>query len=343
MDVASLPAQMPLELAGVFVGALSGGLAGVRKGFDVFSIMVLAWAAGLGGGVIRDVLIGAVPPVGIAKWEYVVTAAAAGLFTWALHPGLRRVRRLVLVLDAGALALFTVVGTVKALQYGVGLLAAVFAGVITGIGGGMMRDLLTGEVPVVFSQRQLYAVPSVLGAVCLTLLSQADRVTDTIMVVAVVVVLAVRLVGMRFRLVAPGPLTLPARGSDDRPNRSSRGLRVPVPRALRGAGAAERSAGRRRVAGERRRADGAGDDGTEPTGTAPALGDSWGPGLLRVGTDAAADGGAEDRRDGRDGRDGRGGRGGRGRSDDDRGGWAVAAPLHALADRWRGRSGRMGR
>lgn len=329
MDVPSLLAQMPLELAGVFVGALSGGLAGVRKGFDIFSIMVLAWAAGLGGGVIRDVLIGAVPPVGIAQWEYVVTVGAAGLFTWALHPGLHRVRRLVLVLDAGALALFTVVGTVKALQYGAGPLAAIFAGVITGIGGGMMRDVLTGEVPVVFSQRQLYAVPSLLGAVCLTLLSQAGRVTDPVMVVAVVVVLAVRLVAMRFRLVAPGPLTLPTRGPDSRPDRPSRGLRVPVPRALRGSGSAERSAGRRRVAGERRRAEGA-DDGAEPTWGAPVLGDSSGPGLLGAGADVA-DRGAE------------GGRARRGRSGDDRPGWAVAALLHALADRRRGRSGRMGR
>lgn len=200
-----LPLQPVLELLGVFVGALSGGLAAVRKGFDIFGIVVLAWVAGLGGGILRDVLIGAIPPVGISQWEFVVTACVAGLVTWAAHPGLGRLRRFVLVLDAGALALFTVVGTVKALEYGVGATAAVCAGVITGVGGGVLRDLLTGEVPVVLHQRQLYAIPSVLGAVLIVLLWRAGELTVAAEVVAVVVVLGTRLVALRFRLQAPGP------------------------------------------------------------------------------------------------------------------------------------------
>lgn len=200
-----LPLQPVLELLGVFVGALSGGLAAVRKGFDIFGIVVLAWAAGLGGGILRDVLIGAVPPVGIAQWEFVVTACGAGLVTWAAHPGLGRLRRSVLVLDAGALALFTVVGTVKALEYGTGATAAVCAGVITGVGGGVLRDILTGEVPVVLHQRQLYAIPSVLGALLVAVLWHADALTVPTEVLAVAVVLGTRLVALRFRLQAPGP------------------------------------------------------------------------------------------------------------------------------------------
>jgi uncharacterized membrane protein YeiH len=200
-----LPLQPVLELLGVFVGALSGGLAAVRKRFDIFGIVVLAWVAGLGGGILRDVLIGAVPPVGIAQWEFVATACAAGLVTWAAHPGLGRLRRSVLVLDAGALALFTVVGTVKALEYGTGATAAVCAGVITGVGGGVLRDLLTGEVPVVLHQRQLYAIPSVLGAVLVAVLWHRDALTVPTEVLAVVVVLGTRLLALRFRLQAPGP------------------------------------------------------------------------------------------------------------------------------------------
>jgi uncharacterized membrane protein YeiH len=200
-----LPLQPVLELLGVFVGALSGGLAAVRKGFDIFGIVVLAWVAGLGGGILRDLLIGAVPPVGIANWEFVVTACAAGLVTWAAHPGLGRLRRFVLVLDAGALALFTVVGTVKALEYGTGVTAAVCAGVITGVGGGVLRDLLTGEVPVVLHHRQLYAIPSVLGAVLTAVLWRQGALTVPTEVLAVAVVLATRLVALRFRLQAPGP------------------------------------------------------------------------------------------------------------------------------------------
>ena len=85
-----------LEIAGVFFSALSGGLAAVRKKFDVFGVLVLAWAAGLGGGILRDVLIGATPPVGIADPSLVVTAIAAGLVIFFLHPGLARMRTVVL-------------------------------------------------------------------------------------------------------------------------------------------------------------------------------------------------------------------------------------------------------
>ncbi|WP_203670134.1 trimeric intracellular cation channel family protein [Cellulomonas pakistanensis] len=200
-----LPLQPVLELLGVFVGALSGGLAAVRKSFDVFGIVVLAWVAGLGGGILRDVLIGAIPPVGIAQWEFVATACAAGLVTWAAHPGLHRLRRLVLVLDAGALALFTVVGTIKALEYGVGATAAVFAGIVTGVGGGVLRDLLTGEVPAVLHQRQLYAIPSLLGALVVVVLWREEALSEGTVVAAVVAVLGIRLVALRFGWQAPGP------------------------------------------------------------------------------------------------------------------------------------------
>lgn len=229
-----LPLQPVLELLGVFVGALSGGLAAVRKGFDIFGIVVLAWVAGLGGGILRDVLIGAVPPVGIAQWEFVATACAAGLVTWAAHPGLSRLRRFVLVLDAGALALFTVVGTVKALEHGTGATAAVCAGVITGVGGGVLRDLLTGEVPVVLHHRQLYAIPSVLGAGLVAVLWHEDALTVATEVVAVVVVLGTRLVALRFRLQAPGPWeragrTRPAGARRGRVLRGRRPAAAPVP------------------------------------------------------------------------------------------------------------------
>lgn len=230
-----LPLQPVLELLGVFVGALSGGLAAVRKGFDIFGIVVLAWVAGLGGGILRDVLIGAIPPVGISQWEFVVTACVAGLVTWAAHPGLGRLRRFVLVLDAGALALFTVVGTVKALEYGTGATAAVCAGVITGVGGGVLRDLLTGEVPVVLHQRQLYAIPSVLGAVLVAVLWHAGQLTVATEVVAVAVVLGTRLIALRFRLQAPGPWDPAAARAArvGRVGRSGRASRAPRPRPQR--------------------------------------------------------------------------------------------------------------
>lgn len=200
-----LPVRSVLELVGVFVGAMSGALAAVRKQFDVFGILVLAWAAGLGGGVLRDVLIGAVPPVGISDLRLMGAALAGGLVMYFGHPRLERARRMILVLDAGALALFAVVGTVKGLEYGATALAAVVVGVLTGIGGGMLRDLLTGEVPVVLHQRQLYAVPALLGSVATALLWHADQRGAVALTVVAGGVFALRVAALRFRLKAPGP------------------------------------------------------------------------------------------------------------------------------------------
>ncbi|HEY0217701.1 MAG TPA: TRIC cation channel family protein [Cellulomonas sp.] len=251
-----LPLQPFMELVGVFVGALSGGLAAVRKGFDIFGILVLAWAAGLGGGIVRDLLIGAVPPVGISSWEFIATACAAGLVTWALHPRLGRLHRFILVLDAGALALFTVVGTVKALEYGTGATAAVCAGVITGVGGGVLRDLLTAEVPVVLSHRQLYAIPSLIGASMTAVLWWSGHLGAATAVAGVLVVLVLRLVALRFRLQAPGPWE---------------GVRPPGPPKVRGAG---RARGVRRTLRpvRRRRPSGGGGRAPEP-GRPPAADD----------------------------------------------------------------------
>jgi uncharacterized membrane protein YeiH len=203
-DISLMPV---IELSGVFVGALSGGLAAVRKQFDIFGIIVLAWAAGLGGGLLRDVLIGVTPPVGISDWRFIVVACLAGVVMYLFNPRLERARRMILVLDAGALALFSVAGTLKALELGVGPVAAVSAGILTGIGGGVLRDLLTGELPVVLHQRQLYAVPAVIGAVLTALLWVTGTLTVLTAGAAVGVVFTLRVAALRFRIQAPGPWT----------------------------------------------------------------------------------------------------------------------------------------
>ncbi|MCC2308575.1 trimeric intracellular cation channel family protein [Cellulomonas chengniuliangii] len=203
--VPEVPFGPAMELAGIFVGALSGGLAAVRKTFDVFGVLVLAWAAGLGGGLMRDVLIGAIPPVAIANWLFIVTALAGGLAMYFFHPRLVRARRTIAVLDAGSLALFAVVGTIKGLQYDSGLVAAVFVGTITGVGGGVLRDLLTAEVPAVLHHRELYAVPALAGAALTALLWETGLLTNATTALVVVLVFALRLAAMRFHLSAPGP------------------------------------------------------------------------------------------------------------------------------------------
>ncbi len=146
-----------LDLVGIFVFGITGALVGVRKKLDVFGIQVLALVTGLGGGFIRDVLIGgkAVPPAALADWRYLVVPVSAGLITFFLHPGIGRVERLVNVFDAAGLALFCVTGARKALDYGLSPLSAALLGTISGIGGGVIRDLLSGRVPVVLRQRDL--------------------------------------------------------------------------------------------------------------------------------------------------------------------------------------------
>jgi uncharacterized membrane protein YeiH len=201
------PLESVLEIAAVFIGALSGGLAAVRKQFDVFGVLVLAWATGLGGGVLRDVLIGATPPVGIADWRLIAAACLGGVVMYLFHPRLEGARRTIAVLDAGALALFTVAGTIKGAELGAGPVAAVCVGLLTGVGGGVLRDLLTGEVPAVLHQRQLYAVPAIVGAALTSALWSTQRLTVASVLGSVGVVFCLRIAAMRFRLQAPGPWT----------------------------------------------------------------------------------------------------------------------------------------
>jgi uncharacterized membrane protein YeiH len=152
-----------LDLCGIFVFAISGALVAVRKRLDIFGVLVLAGTTGLGGGFLRDVLIDATPPAALADWRYLLVPVAAGLVTFAFHPVVGRAERVVNVFDAAGLGLFCVTGALKALDYGLGPVPAALMGMVTGIGGGMARDLLAGRVPVVLSS-ELYATPALLGA-----------------------------------------------------------------------------------------------------------------------------------------------------------------------------------
>jgi uncharacterized membrane protein YeiH len=140
---------LALDLAGTFVFALSGAMAGVKHRLDLFGVLVLAFAAANTGGITRDVLIGAVPPGAISDWRYIVVSLLAGLMTFRWHPLISRLRSPVLVFDAAGLALFAVSGAQKALAYQLNPVAAVLMGMLTGIGGGMLRDVLVNEVPTV--------------------------------------------------------------------------------------------------------------------------------------------------------------------------------------------------
>lgn len=154
---------LTLDLIGTFVFAISGAAAGVKKRLDAFGVIVLAFVAGNAGGVVRDLLIGAVPPAAINRWPYIAASLAAGVITFLWYPGLARVQRIILLFDAAGLATFAVAGTQKALAFGVHPIAAALLGMLTGIGGGMLRDLLVNEIPVVL-RAELYALAALGGA-----------------------------------------------------------------------------------------------------------------------------------------------------------------------------------
>ena len=159
----SSPTLVVFDLAGIFVFAISGALVAVRKELDVFGVLVLAGATGLGGGLIRDVLIDATPPAALEDWRYLMVPVVAGVLTFFFHPAVGRAERQVAIFDAFGLALFCVTGALKALELGLGPLPSALMGMVTGIGGGMLRDVLTGRVPVVF-RGELYATPALAGA-----------------------------------------------------------------------------------------------------------------------------------------------------------------------------------
>ena len=162
-----------LDLAGIFVFAVTGALVAVRKQLDIFGALVLGGVTGLGGGFIRDVLIGATPPAALADWRYLLVPVGAGLLTFAFHPTIGRLERVVTLFDAFGLALFCVTGALKAVDHGLGPLPAALLGMVTGIGGGILRDLLTARVPVIF-EGALYATPALAGAAVAVLLDRTD-------------------------------------------------------------------------------------------------------------------------------------------------------------------------
>lgn len=162
-----------LDLTGIFFFAVAGALVAVRKNLDLFAALVLGGVTGLGGGFIRDVLIGATPPAALADWRYLLVPIAAGLLTFAFHPAVGRLERVVTLFDAFGLALFCVTGALKAVEFGLGPLPAALMGMVTGIGGGMLRDVLSGSVPVIF-EGVLYATPALAGAAVAVLLDRTD-------------------------------------------------------------------------------------------------------------------------------------------------------------------------
>jgi uncharacterized membrane protein YeiH len=190
-----------LNLAGTFVFGLSGGLAGVQARLDAFGVVVLAVVVGLAGGITRDLLIGIAPQT-FRDWRYLAVAAGAGLVTVVAHPVLGRLERPILVLDAAGLALFCVTGASSALDHRVGTVEAIVLGAITGVGGGVLRDILLREVPVVL-RTGLYAIPALIGAAIVAVAAKIGTHSLAVPIAGAAVCFGLRLAGIHFDLNVP--------------------------------------------------------------------------------------------------------------------------------------------
>jgi uncharacterized membrane protein YeiH len=204
IDLVMIRLPYLLEHFAVAVAAVSGVLAGRGKHIDLFGVLVLGLVTAFGGGTVRDLMSGDLPVAWIRDSNFLTTACFASLLTFALARFLEFPGRLLLIADAFTLALMTVVGARKALGLGLAPAVAVGMGVITGVAGGIVRDVLTGEIPIVFRPHiNLYATAAILGAATYVLLETFSTNHDTNFVVAAAVTLVLRLAALRWKLRLP--------------------------------------------------------------------------------------------------------------------------------------------
>lgn len=203
-----------LELAGLYVFATSGALMAIHKGFDVVGIVVLAMLTALGGGILRDLIIGATPPAAFTNVNYLIIPMFAALVTFFVHPVVQRMTFTVLVFDAAGLGLFCVTGTLKALEFGLGSLQAALLGITTAVGGGVLRDITARETPALVQvETDLYSIPTAAGAIVVAGAHHTDLPMPVVATCAAVLVFAFRILAMLRHWTAPRAWTRQRRDS----------------------------------------------------------------------------------------------------------------------------------
>jgi uncharacterized membrane protein YeiH len=190
-----------LDLIGVAVFAVSGALAAVYARLDVFGVLVLACVTALGGGVVRDLLLGIDPPTTLRHWQYLVTPVVVALVVFRFHPAVARLRRGTQLADALGLALFVTTATSTGLATGI---TSAIVGVITGVGGGVLRDVLLNEIPQVL-RREIYAIAALVGATLVVIGTRLGITPVAVTLVAAAVVAGLRVVALWRGWNAPIP------------------------------------------------------------------------------------------------------------------------------------------
>jgi uncharacterized membrane protein YeiH len=192
-----------LDLAGTFAFAISGAVAAKERDCDLFGIAVIAYSVACGGGIVRDLCIGAIPPTGLADWRYLLVAmVAVALAIGAFSQVEGLLRQPVLIFDAIGLGLFAVSGTQKTLLYGHNTEVAILLGTTTAVGGGVLRDVLLNRVPAIL-QRDIYALAALTGAAIQAGAQYFNLMTDWSPWLAIAVCIAMRFLSLRYHWNLP--------------------------------------------------------------------------------------------------------------------------------------------
>ncbi|SRR5712692_498696 len=189
------PLILVLNLVGTFAFGLSGGILAVRKKMDLFGVLVLSVATGLGGGILRDLILGHTPPTTLSDWRFLAASSLAGLVVFLDYRQVVQWNRFITAFDAAGLAIFTVTGTTIALSAGLGPVPAALLGMFTGVGGGALRDVLAAEVPLVL-RTEIYAVASLLGATIIIIANEAQVLGSFAQIIAAAAIFGLRMVSV---------------------------------------------------------------------------------------------------------------------------------------------------
>jgi uncharacterized membrane protein YeiH len=200
--------QVLLDLIGITVGAAAGALTAVQFRMHYMGCLLLGLVTAVGGALTRDVLLGAVPPIALTDWRYLTAGLAPALIVQHFHPVIRRLGKVIDLADAVWLGLFSVAGALKAVHLGTPPMASVLLGVITGIGGGVLRDVLVNRKPVVLTQ-EIYVLPALLGSVVVVVAPLVGWSSAGAAVPGAVLCTAVRVLAIRRGWRGPMPVRHP--------------------------------------------------------------------------------------------------------------------------------------
>lgn len=196
-----------LDLAGTFAFAISGATAARQRNLDLFGICALAFTVACGGGILRDLCIGAIPPAGLTNWRYFVVAIIATALTIGLFSVVQRLNRPVLLFDAVGLSFFAVTGAQKALIYGHNGEVAVLLGITTAVGGGVVRDVLLNRVPIIL-EREIYASAALIGALIVVVGNSLKWVSgDWVSIIGLTACFTLRMLALQYHWNLPGSLS----------------------------------------------------------------------------------------------------------------------------------------